>query len=136
MKELHIAIKNRIVELPVLAESVEAFLREADVPSSPIYIIHLAIEELVVNVIRYAHDDGVVHDIGVSIVVKENRVTLTVEDNGTPFDPTQVDPPKLTELVELRQPGGLGIHIVRKLSTTLQYRRHDGKNRTTVNVTY
>ena len=38
-------------------------------------------------------------------------------------------PPDLTGPLEGRNPGGLGIHLIRNMADRIEYRREDGQNR-------
>lgn len=59
---------------------------------------------------------------------------LVFWDNGTPFDPTAVAAPDVTLAAEDRAVGGLGIFLVKELSTSVTYRREDGWNVLTVRL--
>ena len=53
---------------------------------------------------------------------------MIFEDDGMKYDPTDVSEPDLTVSVSEREPGGLGILMVRKLSKDFIYQYIDGKN--------
>ena len=83
-------------------------------------------EEVLVNVINYAYpqEEG---DVEVYCHPDEdNRLIIQVSDGGVPFDPLSVPPPDLSQDINSRQAGGLGIFIVRQLADELKYVR-DGK---------
>jgi sigma-B regulation protein RsbU (phosphoserine phosphatase) len=46
-----------------------------------------------------------------------------ITDNGIPFDPTAAPEADTTSSVEDRSIGGLGIHLMRSLMTSITYRR-------------
>ena len=85
--------------------------------------IHLVFEELFVNICHYGYKDRQ------GFVVIECRVNndgcfeLLLRDTGIPFDMTAKEDPDLTEGVENRQPGGLGIFLVKKLTKVFTYER-------------
>ena len=54
---------------------------------------------------------------------------LTVTDDGHPFDPREVPEPDIQLPVEERPVGGLGIHLLRKMSDRMEYGREGGRNR-------
>jgi hypothetical protein len=55
-----------------------------------------------------------------------------VTDDGRPFNPLELTPPDTNLPVEDRPIGGLGIHLLRKLSDRMEYARIEGKNRLTL----
>lgn len=94
-----------------------------------LFELNVAVEEIVVNVIRYGHTDNAVHQIEVSVSVEPECVVVTVEDDGVAFDPLQVPMADLSAPLEERAAGGLGLHLVRMLVADLTYTRHNGRNR-------
>jgi len=90
--------------------------------------IHLVFEELFVNICHYGYKDRQ------GFVVIECRVNndgcfeLLMRDTGIPFDMTAKEDPDLTEGVENRQPGGLGIFLVKKLTKAFTYERCGEEN--------
>ena len=91
--------------------------------------ICVAIEEVFVNVARYAYKDGegdVVFGIGFD---KESRtVTFRMKDKGVPFDPLKKPDPDITLSAEEREIGGLGIFITKKTMDTVAYAYENGEN--------
>ncbi len=63
---------------------------------------------------------------------ENNVVYLDYYDNGVQFDPTKQKEPDLTLPVEEREIGGLGIEMVRKMTSSISYEYVDGHNRLTV----
>lgn len=93
----------------------------------------LAVEEIFVNVCRYAFDppgSGTIE--GVLLPASPDNpacLCLKFRDNGIAFNPLKDPPaPDLTSPLEHRRRGGLGIHLVRQLTTALSYQRIAGKN--------
>jgi anti-sigma regulatory factor (Ser/Thr protein kinase) len=87
------------------------------------------LEELITNTIKYAYDDQDLHVIDVLISTSTDAITLAVDDDGHPFDPTAQAGPDLTLPAEERPIGGLGLHLIRNLMDTFTYERTpDGRN--------
>jgi sigma-B regulation protein RsbU (phosphoserine phosphatase) len=91
-------------------------------------MINLAVEEAVVNVMKYAYPPDVKGDVTIEAVSNDVRLKFTIIDSGAPFDPTvqsQVD----TTLSAMERPiGGLGIHLVRQIMDSINYERMDNLN--------
>jgi anti-sigma regulatory factor (Ser/Thr protein kinase) len=113
--------------LPV-AEEVEQFCVEHELPKPVIFKVRLVLEELVLNVIDHAIDPAN-HRIDLSIDVEPHRVVLTVEDDSAAFDPRSAPAFDKTRPLEDRGPRGMGIHLVRSMAEELSYERVDGRNR-------
>jgi len=67
----------------------------------------------------------------VQIEVRNGDLAATVSDDGAPFDPLSQPPPDIHAPAEDRKVGGLGIHLLRSLMDSVEYRRADGRNRLT-----
>ena len=60
-------------------------------------------------------------------------ITIEVEDDGKAVRPAAArSAPDTDAALEDREPGGLGIHFVRTLMDTVEYRRAAGRNRLTM----
>ena len=91
--------------------------------------VEVILEELVSNVVR--HSAGATQ-VTVEAAMAGDSLELTIVDDGPAFDPTAAaDPAGFTSL-EAATPGGLGIAMVRRMSTLFAYSRADGRNRVTV----
>jgi len=105
------------------------FLEDEGVSKSTAHRVKLVVEELVVNVIQHAFDDGAPHAILLDVRTDPQGVAIVVEDDGKRFDPTVATAPPLKELLESGKSGGLGVAIIRKVTRELKYERTDNKNR-------
>jgi anti-sigma regulatory factor (Ser/Thr protein kinase) len=116
-------------EIPRLIEWVEARCAAAGVAGEVAMKLALVLEEAVANVIHHGLPGSPPpHRITVRLDIGEHSVAAEVIDNGRPFDPTGAPRPDLSLSLEQRQPGGLGIHLMRELMDGLDYRRSDDSN--------
>ena len=89
----------------------------------------LALEEAVANVINHGLPGlPPPHRVLVRLEIGADAVAAEVVDNGKPFDPTAAAPPDLSRPLEERQPGGLGIPLIRGLMDRVAYRRVGNSN--------
>jgi serine/threonine-protein kinase RsbW len=130
--ELKLAIKNELSELDGLNAALAQFLDDHAVPHKAAYAVNLAIDELVVNVMRYAYVDDDTHSIEIQLVIEGDQVILRIVDDGRPFDPRRG--PSLDLHAEDREVGGLGLILVLDMVDRLKYRRVDEKNWVEVRV--
>jgi sigma-B regulation protein RsbU (phosphoserine phosphatase) len=87
------------------------------------------------NIVSYAFPEAGEHEIDVIAEHMEERLKITITDDGVPFNPFQEEKPELTSSLKERQIGGLGIHLVRNLMDECSYKRGIDKNVVTV-ITY
>jgi serine/threonine-protein kinase RsbW len=92
----------------------------------------LCLDELVTNVIRYAWDHPAGHEIAVRVERTPSELTITIEDDGRPFDPRQAAPPAMPHSLDEAVPGGRGLMLVKAIAPRVDYERRDGRNRVTL----
>jgi len=129
MAILRLTISNQLAELRRMGFALAEFLDDEGVSKSTAHRVKLVVEELVVNVIQHAFDDGAPHAIVLDIRTDPQGVAIMVEDDGKAFDPTSAPSPPLKELLESGKSGGLGVAIIKKVTRELTYQRVDDKNR-------
>ena len=133
---LRVSLANDVREVRRINVALSDFLAEEGVPGRTIHHVKLVVEELVVNVVRYAYEDKSAHQIGVDVRTEPRRVVVTIEDDGRPFNPNTAPPIALRESMEARRGGGLGIHLVKKLSRELTYARENDRNRVRATIDF
>ena len=128
MTELH-QVAPDLEEIGRLNARVTTHWLELALPPEHELPVTLALEEILVNVIRFGHPEGGQHEILVWLSLEEGYVIAIVEDDGVPFNPLEAPEPDLYSPIETRPIGGLGIHLVRNITDGLEYRRNEGRNR-------
>ncbi|MBN1345576.1 MAG: ATP-binding protein [Phycisphaerae bacterium] len=123
-----VVLKNDLAEIGRLADVVAAFGARNGLPERDVHAIHLALEEVVTNVISYGYEDDERHDISVSLCVEGDGIVLEVRDDGRAFDPTRVPDPDVERPLAERPIGGLGLFLVRKSMDSVEYRRERDEN--------
>jgi anti-sigma regulatory factor (Ser/Thr protein kinase) len=87
-----------------------------------------ALVEWITNVISYTHEDGREHWILVRFLASRDQARIVVEDEGREFDPLALPPVDTSAPLEQRPIGGLGVHMIRRLMDSVEYRRESGRN--------
>jgi len=127
---MQIHLLNRLDELKRLAAATDQLVEDWGIPPNVIMELNLAVEELFTNIIFYAYDDLEEHEIEILFEHPEPHcVRITFSDDGKAFNPLEKSADdNLGKPLEERQIGGLGIHLVKKMVSQLEYQRKDGKN--------
>ena len=89
---------------------------------------NVVFDDLLNNVISYAYRDEDEHEVKVEMDLAGERLTVTIADDGVPFNPLTVETPDTDLSLEDREIGGLGIHLVQSLVDDVTYQRRIGKN--------
>ncbi len=128
MKQYTLTLHNDVQEIPRLATFIEEIAENHAIDMATSMNLNLAMEEAVVNVMNYAYPKESVNNIDITAEVNDEEIAFSIADSGIPFDPTQKGEPDLSLDAEDRPIGGLGIHLVRQLMDTLDYRYENGHN--------
>ena len=62
------------------------------------------------------------------------QMVLTFKDDGVPFNPLNAKEPNVNVSLEERDPGGLGLLMVKKMAYELSYAHEDGCNVLSVTI--
>lgn len=113
--------------LTALMDFVTAQAQAAGLGPQDLYRVDLAAEEILTNIIKYAYPDGGGR-VEVACGMQGPSFVMEFSDQGTPFDPLSAGDPLLSEDIEERPVGGLGIHLVRQVMDQVAYQRQDQTN--------
>ena len=126
-------MKDKRDELTVLPQQeslseVEAFLEEKmelmGLSMKLINKVQVSADEIFSNIVNYSGAS----ETRISLKRSETDLELRFEDNGKAFDPTGSANPDVTLSADEREIGGLGIFMVRKMTSSMNYSYRDGWN--------
>ena len=101
---------------------------EKDVDKKTLLKIDVVIEEIFVNIASYAYKQEENGFVDISIKNENNKIIISFEDMGVPFNPLLKENPDITLSAENREPGGLGIYMMKKMMDNVEYIYKDNKN--------
>lgn len=112
---------------------VESELERNDCPMKAMVQISVAVEEIYVNIARYAYNPEI-GEATVRCAVGGDPLQVTIQflDHGKPFNPLAKEDADTTLSAEERDIGGLGILMVKKSMDQVDYEYKDGKNILTI----
>jgi serine/threonine-protein kinase RsbW len=126
---LVIRLEPRIEAVAEMLDRVEAYAEAMELPSRVAHRLTVVCEELVANIAMHgAPGPGGATYVEISLLSADNRLHLSVEDDGRAFNPLHKPAPDITLGVDDRKIGGLGLHFVRSLVVSIEYKRLDGRN--------
>jgi len=109
-------------------DAIEALARRRGLAEDLRRKVLTALDEVLSNIAR----QGAPGLIVLTVTSAAPRLDIEVSDAGDPFDPLARPVPDTTAGLDERQPGGLGIMLVRRLADDVRYERLDGRNRLTM----
>ena len=125
---------NDLAVLDLNRTQLRSHLERKGVDPHALHRVEIAFDELVTNIIRHGYADQLAHRIGVEVRVADNHVALIFDDDGREFDPSTADLPTPPNSIEQARPGGLGLLLLRKMSSEIRYERLGARNRTLVKI--
>ena len=127
-KRHHLTMRNDLDDLSKLHALVETVAQESGLSGSMQSSLELALEEAVVNVMKYAYPEGTTGLVNMEAIERPGELEFILSDSGKPFNPLDVPEADVTLGVEDRKIGGLGIFLVRQIMTDVGYEWNQGRN--------
>ncbi len=101
---------------------VEMHALQADLTPAAVEQLKIAVDEACTNVIEHAYKGEGQHQIDVAVIVKPDRLTIRIRDEGETFDTKEYEEPDIFEFARRHRKGGFGVHIMRRLMDQVEYR--------------
>lgn len=108
--------------LPEIFGFTEAFFARQGVDREILTAVDFVVEELFTNMVKYgaAADPG--SEVRIEIEAVGGGVEVVLADSGVePFDVTKAPDADTGAPIEERRPGGLGLHLIRRLVDSWDY---------------
>jgi anti-sigma regulatory factor (Ser/Thr protein kinase) len=112
-------------------ELTRRFYDDAGVALDARLAVDFCIEEVFTNFVKY--NRGSSNEIELTLERRGNRLVAKLTDfDVEPFDITQAPAVDVSLPADRREPGGLGLHLVRRLADDVDYDYTNGRSRITV----
>jgi anti-anti-sigma factor len=128
-KSQTLSIAADLAELARVMQMIDEFCAGMAASAADVSALHLALEEIVTNVITHGYHSDASRSFAVRLeAVAAGRIRAVVTDDAPAYNPlarAEVD----TNLpLEARPVGGLGVHLVKKLMDVCIYERRGEQN--------
>lgn len=116
--------------LPEIFAFMDRFFERAGVGEEHRMPMHFAVEELYTNLVKYSR--GGTRDIMLDLKRETTRLVVSLTDFGVErFDIRDVPDVNVNLGLKDRTPGGLGIHLLKRMVDHVGYEYVDGRSTTT-----
>jgi serine/threonine-protein kinase RsbW len=112
--------------ISALTEQVMDYLAGAGVDARTTHHVGLAFDELLTNLGTHGGSPDTLAKV--RVMVEPGKVCAEIRDAGPPFDIREAAEPALTDNIEDREVGGLGLFLIRQFASEIGYERTDGMN--------
>jgi serine/threonine-protein kinase RsbW len=120
-------------QLAVLNQFLQDFWSAAALAPAGMQPFELALEEIFLNIVTHGSEPGRTPWVAVSLDRgAAETITMTVEDDGPPFDPLSLPAPDISAGLDQRPVGGLGVFLVRQMMDEVCYQRVGAHNQLTM----
>ena len=126
--DLSFTLRNQRSEITRMLALLEGFCLANQISEDDQFNVRLVLDEAVINVMVHGYDDVHEHDINVSLSLESGVLAIHIDDDGIAYNPLDAPAPRFDLPIEERRIGGLGVHIMRTLAKSVEYRREDGRN--------
>jgi phosphoserine phosphatase RsbU/P len=117
--------------LPDIFAYTRDFLARQATDPEILSIVDFTVEELFTNMVKYSPGGAARIDIGMAAIADGVEVTLTDYDVER-FDVTAAPDVDINQPIEQRRPGGLGLHLIRRLVDAIDYDYSEAKRRSRI----
>jgi serine/threonine-protein kinase RsbW len=129
VKERTLTILGRYENVPRVTEFVVQAAAEAGLDEKAIFHCQMAVDEACTNIIEHAYGGEDKGSIQATTRVEPGVCTITLIDQGRPFDPSSVPKPAIDPDPANVEPGGLGLHLMRQIMDEVTFTFGKGRNK-------
>ncbi len=120
-RRFNLQVPSSTENLALIREFVTSIGRQATLSDEELTQLELAVDEACANVIEHAYGHDITKDVSVRATFDDEKLMISVIDEGRGFDPGNVQQDSVEQLVHARKSGGLGIRLIRTLMDEVSY---------------
>ena len=116
-------------KLGEVREFLNKVLNENAIPEVTVNSLVLAVDEICANLIIHSHNCNPDEHIDLKVKVeKPNGITFFITDRGEGFNIANYKEPLLSEIVQQKRKGGMGLMLVKRIMDEIEYTSDRKKN--------
>jgi serine/threonine-protein kinase RsbW len=126
---LRLTLSPRLSELTRIRNELDRYLRDGSLPETVRSTLLVVTEEILINIVRYGCSEEASDTIEVRVEQENSVIHMEFIDSGKPFNPLkEAGRETAGQLVDKKEPGGFGVHLVRELTNHQEYTRKADRN--------
>jgi serine/threonine-protein kinase RsbW len=145
-KTWHRAFIGTVADITVAEKWLGSIAADQKLPEQLAFSLQLCLEELMSNIVRHGGAAGrksgsdlspevtTSLSVEITVTVEDQSVSMTVEDDGKPFDVVNAPAHPIDRPLDEVEPGGLGIQLIKSFASGLVYEQAGLGNRVTVEL--
>ncbi|MDX9863395.1 MAG: GAF domain-containing protein [Anaerolineaceae bacterium] len=122
--------------LEKIADFVRQHARQAGFGETALYAIETAVDEACSNIIEHGYGGEGKGDIECCCEFDETSLTITLTDQGKPFNPSEIDMPNLNVPLDQRKAHGLGLYFMHQMMDEVSFKYKEGEGNILTMIKY
>ena len=123
-----VQITNQRDQVDTVRKFFDDYSKENKLTEKTVHDIQMALDELLTNIVNYGYEDKDEHKIDVRFGINDDAVRVEIVDDSKPYNILEQENPDISLSVEDKPIGGLGIFLIKKLMSNVDYYTKEGKN--------
>ena len=123
-----VRITNQRDQIDTVRKFFDDYSKENKLTEKTVHDIQMALDELLTNIVNYGYEDTDEHQIDIHFGVNDDAVKVEIVDDSKPYNILEKDNPDISLSIEDKPIGGLGIFLIKKLMSNVDYYTEEGKN--------
>jgi len=116
--------KKSLDSLNSIFQFTDEFATKHNLDPGALFSLNLVVEELFTNIVKYNPENK--NDVLIELDKKSHDLIIALTDfDARPFDITQRPTLNLSQYLEERRVGGLGIHLVKQMMDKIEHEYKD-----------
>jgi len=125
--EATITITASIEKLKDVRSFIEQNGKHAKIADDVLFDLTFVIDEVCTNIFTHGYKDMTPGDVVLNFSVYKDRAVITIVDHGRAFKPDEIEKPDIKADWQERKIGGLGWHLIKKLTDEADYQSDPAK---------
>ena len=123
-----VRITNHRDQIDTVRKFFDDYSKENKLTEKTVHDIQMALDELLTNIVNYGYEDTDEHQIDIHFGVNDDAFKVEIVDDSKPYNILEKDNPDISLSMEDKPIGGLGIFLIKKLMSNVDYYTEEGKN--------